>query len=507
MSSKQVVLRTFVLFCIIICNNTVYSQHQKQIQQSKPIQSPVLYKYKNKDKERTANFIVHTNDGGYILTGIISSAYTDTTPVFDLNGDIEYYELKYNKAVWIRKINSFGITEWDRQLGDIGINNGKCIIQTNDGGYILAGEKTHSTDVFNTDVSVDAYIVKLSKTGKTEWEKTLGGSQEDEANFIQQTTDSGYIMCGYSESGNRDVKREEKDRGNAWVVKLNKKGTIEWQNILGFHKTGKAFSIQQLADGGYIVAGNTNKEPDSTVHEYQDSIVSSTGLLLYANHNYGMATKISATGNIVWQKLIGDTMSNYELFDVTNTDDNGLILAGMNRGFFYNRTNDPNEKVLIVKLNSAGDVLWKKVWGDTGNIHKSANHIKADKNGGFIISGKITYKYPDYHKYYDTTEVMDLKGNIVGFDYKEIKTKRYDSIVNHDYIAKLDNDGNIIWQKILSVNPGEDCNNSLQKTNDGQFIIMGNKRSKNPKTDATYLSPYLIKFNEKGKIIWQKELD
>ena len=501
LSIKQVALRTIVLCSFIIaCCSSICSQYQKNEIKTKSFAG--LYKYKS--KYRTANFVEQTNDGGYIIAGNRPSIKTDTTKVFDLiTGELLHYVVSTHQDVWIRKINCLGKTEWERQFGDFDFNNGKCIQKTIDGGYIVAGEKTNYTYSFLKDVNIDAYIIKLSNTGKTEWQKTLGGSRNDGANYIQQTADSGYIMCGYSESDNSDVIGQT--NCNAWIVKLNNTGNLEWQKLGNFKKS-EAFSIKQLTDGGYIVVGKTNKEPEINVHEYQDSFLihsynSCTKL------NAGFVAKFSANGNLEWEKQLGDSNSFSEIYNIAETNDTSFILAGMTRLYHASGKLESDKNSLIVKIKTDGYVEWKKKLVDSENIDKRINNIVLCKDGGYIIAGKIAYKQLDKHKYYDTTTVVDINGNFVRFEIKEYLINRYDTITNYDYLAKIDSTGKVIWQKLLAVNPSEKCNNSLQKTNDGLFIFMGNKRSKSTKTDATYLSPYLIKSDIMGKIIWQKELD
>ncbi len=92
-----------------------------------------------------------------------------------------------------------------------------------------------------------------------QWQKSLGGTSDDEAYSIQQTTDGGFIIAGRSSSNDGDVTGHHGiigyDNFDYWVVKLNSTGTIVWQKSLGGTYLDFASSIQQTNDGGYIVAG------------------------------------------------------------------------------------------------------------------------------------------------------------------------------------------------------------------------------------------------------------
>src|SRR6185503_6006122 len=87
-----------------------------------------------------------------------------------------------------------------------------------------------------------------------QWQKCLGGTDEERAYSVQQTSDSGYIVAGYSKSNDGDVTG---NHGNFdyWIVKLDVNSTVQWQKCLGGTYDDMAYSIQQTSDGGYIVAG------------------------------------------------------------------------------------------------------------------------------------------------------------------------------------------------------------------------------------------------------------
>jgi hypothetical protein len=100
-------------------------------------------------------------------------------------------------------------------------------------------------------------VVKISSLGAIEWQKSLGGSNSDQARSIQQTNDGGYIVTGESDSNDGDVSGNHGSQ-DIWVVKLNITGTIEWQKSLGGTESESTFSIQQTNDGGFIVAGGSS---------------------------------------------------------------------------------------------------------------------------------------------------------------------------------------------------------------------------------------------------------
>ncbi len=147
--------------------------------------------------------------------------------------------------------------EWQKSLGGTGAEYAWSIQQTTDGGYIVAGFSfSNDGDVTGNHGWADYWVVKLTSTGAITWQKCLGGTGGEQASSIQQTADGGYIVAGGSESVDEDVTGNH-GSGDYWVVKLTSAGIIDWQKCLGGTASDAASSIQQTIDGGYIVAGQS----------------------------------------------------------------------------------------------------------------------------------------------------------------------------------------------------------------------------------------------------------
>ena len=118
------------------------------------------------------------------------------------------------------------------------------IQQTSDGGYIAAGYSySNDGDVSGNHGESDYWVVKLDHIGNIQWEKSLGGSGYEGANSIQQTTDGGYILAGWSDSNDGDISGNHGSI-DYWVVKLDDTGTIEWQKSIGGSAEDRAYSTQ-----------------------------------------------------------------------------------------------------------------------------------------------------------------------------------------------------------------------------------------------------------------------
>ena len=169
--------------------------------------------------------------------------------------------------------------QWARTYGGSNDNVAFSVQQTTDGGYIAAGY----TNSFGLQ-SYDIWILKLDAFGDIVWQKTYGGYNTDYAYCVQQTNDGGYILAGSTNSfgaGGNDY----------WVLKLNKSGDIEWQRSYGGPQDDVARSIQQTFDGGYIVVGETYS---------------------FGSGRYDMwILKLDANGNIEWQRVYGSDLDDY----------------------------------------------------------------------------------------------------------------------------------------------------------------------------------------------------
>ena len=161
--------------------------------------------------------------------------------------------------------------EWQRSLGGSWHDDAYSIQQTADGGYIVAGDSySNDGDVTGNHGGNDYWIVKLDASANITWQRALGGSNSDGALSIQQTTDGGYIVAGYSESNDGDVTGNHGGPTDYWVVKLDASGNITWQKSLGGSNNEGAFSIQQTSDGGYIVAGNSGSNDGDITGNHGD---------------------------------------------------------------------------------------------------------------------------------------------------------------------------------------------------------------------------------------------
>jgi hypothetical protein len=273
--------------------------------------------------------ISQTSDGGYIAGG-----WTYSYEAGGVNS-------------FIIKLNSLGNIEWSKAIGGSSDDEIYSISQTSDGGYIAVG----NTLSYGAG-SWDAFIIKLNSLGNIEWFKTIGGSSSDSIYSISQTSDGGYIAGGWTlnyGAGSWD----------AFIIKLNSSGNIEWSKAIGGSDYDYIYSISQTSDGGYIAGGRTL--------------------------NYGAGSwdafiiKLNSSGNIEWSKAIGGSDYDY-IYSISQTSDGGYIVGGSTQSYGAG-----NWDAFIIKLNSSGNIEWSKAIGGS-NIDEIAS-IFPTSDGGYIAGG------------------------------------------------------------------------------------------------------------------------
>lgn len=191
---------------------------------------------KTLDERTLGSYVKQTSDGGYVLVGIKFSNNSKPEP----DGTYGIQE-----DAWLIKTDASGNEQWNRTLGGIHDDSVNSIEQTNDGGYILAG----STSSYGAGQN-DAWLIKIDAKGNEMWNKTFGGMSYDYASSVQQTPDDGYILAGSTKSYGIIF--------DAWLIKTNASGNMQWSKIIGGAKGDSAESIQLTQDGGYIIAGYTS---------------------------------------------------------------------------------------------------------------------------------------------------------------------------------------------------------------------------------------------------------
>ncbi|HLG38841.1 MAG TPA: PQQ-binding-like beta-propeller repeat protein, partial [Chitinophagaceae bacterium] len=273
--------------------------------------------------------VQQTFDKGFIVTGVHSVSM-------------------FNNNVVLFKTDSIGDLIWIKSYGGPNNDGGQCVKQTNDSGYIVVGTK----DIISTSDS-KIWLLKTDKNGDTLWTKAItAGLGANIGYYVEQTADTGYIICGYTSvtvSGNYD----------AFLIKTNLYGDTLWTRKYGGPIGNAAFCVRQTTDGGYIVAGSYGVAP------FNADV---------------FAIKTDPNGDTLWTKKYGGYRGD-AAYCVDLTSDGGYIFGGMTTSFSDTVFWD----MYLVKTDVNGDTLWTKdIWFPrSDNIYS----IKQMSDNGYMIIG------------------------------------------------------------------------------------------------------------------------
>lgn len=354
--------------------------------------------------------MIQTADGGYIIAGWTSTllaGYVVKTDemgnmqwnkTYDAGGDdgfssvVQSSEGGYALAgytsygaggydFWLVRIDESGRPMWNRTYGGASSEFASSLVQTDDGGYALAGY----TNSFGAG-GYDFWLVKTDRAGIQEWNETYGTSGKEEADWLIQTSDGGYLMAGVTNSsgyGSYD----------AYLVKTDSEGILQKKEQYGGANIDRAKSAIETTDGGYMIAGFTESY--------------GTGLL---SRDYWLF-KIDRSLDLVWSKTYGG-LGYDEAFSVVAAGDGGYLLAG--RMYF-----ETQPDVVFLKTDSEGTAQWSRTYG--GAQEDIVVSCVKTKDGGYAAAGS-TNSFSSNFDFYLIK--MDPSG-LVHYDYEGLSVVEY----------------------------------------------------------------------------------
>ena len=309
-------------------------------------------------------------------------------------GDPIYFD------VWIMDLNLDGSIAWQKLYDGVRWNRARALQSTREGGYVVLAQAGRAASA-----DEDVWVLKLDAGGNVTWQKSYGGTSGEEAHAIRQTADGGYVVAGTTSSfgygGGFD----------AWALRLDAEGNVVWQKTFG-EGAGEGFeAIEETADGGYVMAGDTVSYGAGA----QDAWV----------------VKLDAGGHVAWEKTYGGVQGD-KFLALQSTGDGGYIPAGYTWSFGVGEWD-----VWVVKLGGDGNVIWQKTYGGPDDEYATA--IQQTAEGDSIVVGR---------------------------------TRSFGAGDDDGWALKLDADGNVVWQKTYG---GRDWDafEAVGLVDDGGYVVTG----------------------------------
>ncbi|MDF9796528.1 hypothetical protein OKW21_001791 [Catalinimonas alkaloidigena] len=499
------------------------------------------------------------NNGGFLLGGIynyklwIIRADAEGNLVWDtrIGGlDVDYYQIANivttsegdfliggdsDSSIRLNKLDSDGSLIWTKIFLGNGDSNLGNIIVTSDGCFLLGGYSNSNASGDKSEDSkggYDYWLIKIDAEGNVLWDKTIGGSGDDELHSILPTPDGGYLLGGYSESDASSDKSEDSKGGtDFWLVKTDASGNVLWDKTIGGNAADQLYDMLPFNGDSYLLGGTSDSDTSG------DKSEDSKGEMDF------WAVIVDSNGNPTWDKTIGS--QGTDLFQsMTQSQDGSFVLAGTSIG---NASGDKSED------SRGGNDFWAvKAIGEDNTFIKqlslidaqSDTEIQALKDGDVInlaelssnafsieahtlpqtvdrvefeITGPINHQQTERRLPYAL--FGDDNGNISGrewptgeytisatpflMDKASIPTTLSFQLIQNVAIAQPD----IEWDKTLG-GMLDDIPAKAIPTPDGGYLIAGTsdsnrsgEKSEDSKGDTDY---WVVKTDARGNKLWDK---
>ncbi|MBD3286273.1 T9SS type A sorting domain-containing protein [candidate division WOR-3 bacterium] len=343
---------------------------------------------------------------------------------------------------------------WINRYGDEGSNRLYAMDLIGEGGFITAGRTTN-----NDDYGI-AYIMKCNDEGDTLWTRTFGGPYEERIYSVRETSDTGFIMAGFTYSFTPS------DGCNVYILKTDGNGDTLWTRSYGGIDRDSATCIYEVSSGGYIVSGSTRS--------------------FGAGKGDIWILRLDASGDTIWTKTIGDSLDDEGCW-ITETQDNGFIVAG-SKG-------DPqtnNSNLYLVKIDGTGQTIWEKAYEVL--LGGKANSIIPTSDGNYIVTG-YSYSHDIWGDVY--LAKITQSGNLIwsntyggiskdrGFSVAETTeagyvitgyTLSYGKGNADIYLVKTDANGDSLWARTYGDVELDEAY-EIYETEDGSYVFAGRTRS------------------------------
>ena len=351
--------------------------------------------------------------------------------------------------------------QWMRLFGSQYYDEAIDGVVLSDTSFVVVGAAPFDGNPAGTPANQNGFVAKYHANGNLIWKKILGGALVDNVKSVVKAQDGGVIVAGTSNSTDGAFSVTH-GRDEVMITKLDSNGNIVWQKLFGGSEWDQAVAIRQFRDNQYVVIAMTNSRNGDVINPYPTSTLSFSWL-------FG----INESGNMVWQKVLSDTLYT-RAYDMQVTPDKKFVIAGYKNGTFT-----PSK---LLKTDSLGNELFLKSYVNPGHdyyIHSLV--VESDSTiafAGMIEAGSSSPSCLGTHGWWD------------------------------GWVGKTDKDGNLLWQKMLG-GTNQDQFNGIRKDNSGGYLVAGSSSSNNGNVSGLHTNnnttdAWFVKLDNNGNLLWQK---
>jgi len=345
----------------------------------------------------------------------ISNSYDESRGIVEINGGYIIAGVTDPETIYLMFIDTLGNKKWVKTYQINGWPYSYCgfagaIIKTKDDNIVVFGKTTDTNDYG------ESLLMKLNQNGDTIWTRTYQINYPNKNMVAQckQTSDNGYVLAGIG--ANIPYIPPDTD---FLIIKTDSNGVFQWFKLIGDNKIESAYSIIQSPDKGYLIGG---------IHYYN------------IGGNFHADPKIIKTdsmGNFKWDKLMGGIYDDNAAM-VCMAKDSNYIVAYTNAE--YETADGPYRKICINKLDTAGNIIWSKKYGEA-NFYNSLTQIKPVPDGGFLVCG-----FTDnlLFTFYRVGWLLRINANGDSLWYREYANYVHDEVFNYLWDMSLTKDKGIV---------------------------------------------------------------
>ncbi len=357
-------------------------------------------------------------------------------------------------------------------FGGSGEDTAREVISTLDGGFAVLGfSNSVDGDLQGKKFPVNDYwLLKLDPDGKREWSRTIGGSGDDRGQSLVQTRDGGFALVGYAMSADGDGSANQGFHDN-WVVRLDSRGEILWERSFGYSGHDHAYDILETEDGGLLFVGFL----DVTASGGEGNFGKDYAMTAHGVGEFWV-TRLDSAGDLVWRRYYGGS-NNDRAYAVTTAPDGGFLVVGATESTDFDiGASRGSYDYWVLRLDGDGELLWERSFGGSG-IDRAFDVCRST-DGNYLIAGNTLST---------DGQVSSLHG---GSDI---------------WVIKIDDRGELLWENTYGGSEFEGVE-SIGPDRSGGYLITGNSRSTDGdlKTNEGENDLWMFRIDGSGRLLWQE---